>query len=86
VAEAEATGAEYLITNCAGCASQFNATANAMGTNIKQKDLTDLAAAALGYEVYDPTEAIAGAMQGAVQMLSGSVTAPRKCDMCGACS
>ena len=86
VAESEATGAEYLITNCAGCASQFNATSNAMGTHIKQKDLTDLAAAALGYEVYDPTEAIAGAMQGAVQMLSGSVTAPRKCDMCGACS
>ena len=85
VTEAEATGAEYLITNCAGCASQFNATANAMGTNIKQRDLTDLAAEALGYEVYDPTEAIAGAMQGAVQMLSGSVTAPRKCDMCGAC-
>lgn len=85
VTEAEATGAQYLITNCAGCASQFNATANAMGTTIKQKDLTDLAAEALGYPVYDPTEAIAGAMQGAVQMLSGSVTAPRKCDMCGAC-
>jgi len=85
VAEAEATGAEYLITNCAGCASQFNATANAMGTTIKQKDLTDMAAAALGYEVLDPTEAIAGAMQGAVQMLSGSVTAPRTCDMCGGC-
>lgn len=85
VSEAEATGAEYLVTNCAGCASQFNATSNAMGTTIKQKDLTDLAAEALGYAVYDPTEAIAGAMQGAVQMLSGSVTAPRKCDMCGAC-
>ena len=85
VAEAEATGAQYLVTNCAGCASQFNATANAMGTKIKQKDLTDLAADALGYEVFDPTEAIAAAMQGAVQMLSGSVTAPRKCDICGAC-
>ncbi len=85
VTEAEKTGAQYLVTNCAGCASQFNAATNAMGTTIKQKDLTDLAAEALGYEVYDPTEAIAGAMQGAVQMLSGSVTAPRKCDMCGAC-
>lgn len=85
VTEAESTGAEYLVTNCAGCASQFNAATNAMGTTIKQKDLTDLAAEALGYEVYDPTEAIAGAMQGAVQMLTGSVTAPRKCEMCGAC-
>lgn len=85
VAEAESTGAEYLVTNCAGCASQFNAATNAMGTSIKQKDLTDLAAEALGYEVYDPTEAIGQAMQGAVQMLSGSVTAPRKCDMCAAC-
>lgn len=85
VTEAEATGAEYIVTNCAGCASQFNAATNAMGTNVKQKDLTDLAAEALGYEVYDPTEAIAGAMQGAVQMLSGSVTAPRKCELCGAC-
>ena len=86
VVEAEETGAEYLVTNCAGCASQFNAATNAMGTTIKQKDLTDLAAEALGYEVFDPTELIAGAMQGAVQMLSGSVTAPRKCDMCGACN
>lgn len=86
VTEAEATGAEYIVTNCAGCASQFNATANAMGTNVKQKDLTDLAAEALGYEVYDPTEAIAGAMQGAVQMLGSSATVPRKCDICGACS
>ncbi len=85
VGEAEATGAEYLITNCAGCASQFNATANAMGTNVKQKDLTDLAAEALGYEVYDPTEAIAGAMAGAVEMLGSSATVPRKCDMCGGC-
>ena len=85
VTEAESTGAEYIVTNCAGCASQFNAATNAMGTSIKQKDLTDLAAEALGYEVYDPTAAIAGAMQGAVQMLSDSVTAPRKCDMCGAC-
>lgn len=85
VTEAESTGAEYLVTNCAGCASQFNAATNAMGTTIRQKDLTDLAAEALGYEVYDPTEAIAGAMQGAVQMLTGSVTAHRKCDMCGAC-
>ena len=85
VAEAESTNAEYLITNCAGCASQFNAATNAMGTTIKQKDLTDLAAERLGYEVYDPTEAIAGAMQGAVQMLSTSTTAPRTCDICGAC-
>lgn len=85
VSEAEATGAQYLVTNCAGCASQFNATTNAMGTNVRQKDLTDLAAEALGYEVYDPTEAIAGAMQGAVQMLSSSVTAPRGCEACGGC-
>ncbi|MHB1016531.1 MAG: FAD-binding and (Fe-S)-binding domain-containing protein [Coriobacteriia bacterium] len=85
VNEAESTGAEYIITNCAGCASQFNAATNAMGTKIKQRDLTDLAAEVLGYEVYDPTEAIAGAMQGAVEMLSSSVTAPRACDMCGAC-
>lgn len=85
VTEAESTGAQYIVTNCAGCASQFNAATNAMGTQVRQKDLTDLAAEALGYEVYDPTEAIAGAMQGAVEMLSSSVTAPRACDMCGAC-
>lgn len=85
VTEAEATGAEFLITNCAGCASQFNAATNAMGTAIKQKDLTDLAAEALGYEVSDPTEAIGQFMQGAVAMLGSSVTQPRTCDICGAC-
>jgi len=77
VSEAEKTGADYVITNCAGCAAQFNATSNAMGTHVRQKDLTDLAAEALGYEVYDATPAIAQFMQGAVEMLCTSCTTAR---------
>lgn len=72
VGEAEATGCEYLITNCAGCGSQFNTTCNAMGTTIKQKDLTDLVAEAMGLPTQDPSAGAAGYMQAAVELLKDS--------------
>ncbi|KUK31167.1 MAG: FAD linked oxidase domain protein [Thermoanaerobacterales bacterium 50_218] len=72
VAEAEATGADYLITNCAGCGSQFNATSCAMGTKIRQKDLTDLVAEALGIPVQDPTQKVGNYMAKAVELLKNS--------------
>ncbi len=72
VSEAEATGADYLITNCAGCGSQFNATSCTMQTKVRQMDLTDLVARALGIEAADPTENIGKFMGAAVQMLQTS--------------
>jgi len=72
VGEAEATGADYLITNCAGCGSQFNATSCAMRTKVRQKDLTELVAQALGLDVSDPTENIGKFMGAAVEMLKTS--------------
>lgn len=72
VGEAEATGADYLITNCAGCGSQFNATSCAMRTKVRQKDLTKLVAQALGLDVSDPTENIGKFMGAAVEMLKTS--------------
>lgn len=72
MAEAEATGADYLVTNCAGCGSQFNATACAMGTRVKQKDITELIALSLGLPVSDPTEKVGSYMGAAVQLLQDS--------------
>lgn len=57
--EAEATGAEYLVTNCAGCGAQFNATCHAMGTKVSQMDLTELVAKALDIPTTDPSEKVA---------------------------
>lgn len=78
VSEAEGTGADYLVTNCAGCGSQFNATSCAMQTKVRQVDLTELVARALGIEVKDPTENIGKFMGAAVEMLQTSGMAKRK--------
>lgn len=72
VSEAEGTGADYLITNCAGCGSQFNATSCAMNTKVRQMELTELVARALGLEVNDPTENVGKFMGAAVEMLKTS--------------
>lgn len=78
VSEAEGTGAEFLVTNCAGCGSQFNATSCAMQTKVRQKDLTELVARGLGIEVKDPTEDVGKFMGAAVEMLKTSTMAKRK--------
>ncbi|WP_428844925.1 FAD-binding and (Fe-S)-binding domain-containing protein [Calderihabitans maritimus] len=73
IQEAVATGAQYVVTNCAGCGSQLNATSTAANAPIKQKDITDLVAEAMGIEpVLDPTESVGRYMQAAVELLSAS--------------
>jgi len=72
ISEAEGTGADFLITNCAGCGSQFNATSCAMQTKVRQKDLTDLVAEAMGIEIQDPTQNIGNFMGAAVELLGTS--------------
>ena len=72
VNEAEGTGADYLVTNCAGCGSQFNATSCAMQTKVRQKDFTTLVGEALGIEFEDPTENVGRFMGAAVEMLQTS--------------
>lgn len=76
VEEAEATGAEYLVTNCAGCGSQFNSTCHAMGTKVRQMDLTELVAKALDIPTVDPSEKVGMFMGQAVELLKDSVLAP----------
>jgi len=76
VQEAEATGAEWLVTNCAGCGSQFNATCHAMGTKVQQMDLTELVAKALGIPTQDPSAKIGAYMAQCVELLKDSVLAP----------
>lgn len=75
VEEAQSTGAEYLVTNCAGCGSQFNATCNAMGTQVRQMDLTELVAKALGIPTKDPSEKIGLFMGQVAGLLKDSVLA-----------
>ncbi|UGV41080.1 FAD-binding oxidoreductase [Methanococcoides orientis] len=73
IGEATETGAYYLVTNCAGCASQLNLTSNMMQAPVKQKDITDLLCDSMGIEVtYDPTEAIGQFMQQAIEFLGTS--------------
>jgi len=76
VQEAVATKADYLVTNCAGCGSQFNATCHAMGTQVKQMDLTELVARALGIPTMDPSEKVGAYMAQCVELLKDSVLAP----------
>ena len=76
VNEAEKTGAEYLVTNCAGCGSQFNATCHAMQSNVQQMDLTELVAKALGIPTSDPSEKVGVYMGQCVELLKDSVLAP----------
>ncbi|ODA41386.1 hypothetical protein DSBG_1829 [Desulfosporosinus sp. BG] len=68
VQEAEQTGAEWLVTNSAGCGSQFNATCHAMGTQVQQMDLTELVARCLGIPTVDPAQC--------VELLKDSVISP----------
>ncbi len=72
VKEAEQTGAELLITNCAGCASQFNTTCHAMNTKIKQIGIAELVANAMGLPVENNSEKILGFMQNAMELLKDS--------------
>jgi Fe-S oxidoreductase len=73
IGEATGPGADYLVTNCAGCASQLNLTSNMMEAPVKQKDITDLLCDSMGIEVtYDPTEAIGQFMGQAIELLGKS--------------
>ncbi|WP_340818639.1 FAD-binding and (Fe-S)-binding domain-containing protein [Methanolobus sp. WCC4] len=73
VCEAMDTGADYVITNCAGCASQLNLTTNMMEAPVKQKDITDILCESMGIEVtYDPTETIGQFMKQAIELLGTS--------------
>lgn len=72
VSEAEGTGADFLVTNCAGCGSQFNATSCGMQTRVRQKDLSELVAQAMGIEVQDPTENVGNFMGAVVEILADS--------------
>ncbi|HHY26009.1 MAG TPA: FAD-binding oxidoreductase [Desulfitobacterium dehalogenans] len=76
VQEAENTKAEWLVTNCAGCGSQFNATCHAMGTKVQQADLTELVSKALGIPTEDPSEKVGAYMTQCVEMLKDSVLTP----------
>lgn len=70
--EVEATGADYLITNCGGCGGQFNATNATLQKDVKVKDITDLVAEALGLPSEDAVETSTQYMQGAVELLKDS--------------
>lgn len=73
IEEALATGAEYIVTNCAGCGSQMNFTARTLGAPIQQKDITDIVAMALGLEeIFDPGDNIASYMEAAARLLATS--------------
>lgn len=72
LAEAEATGAQYLITNCGGCGSQFNAVCAASGSKVKQVDLAELIAMALSIPTYDQTPTVMKFMQGVAQAMQDS--------------
>ncbi|MBO8127301.1 MAG: 4Fe-4S dicluster domain-containing protein [Firmicutes bacterium] len=74
VSEALETGADTLVTACAGCNSQFAATAAMMKANLKVKDLTDLLVEGMGLEAIDPSENISQFMSAAVEALKDSKT------------
>jgi Fe-S oxidoreductase len=72
VKEAEETGADLLVTNCAGCASQFNTCCNAMNTNVKQVGIAELVAKGMKLPTEDNSEKIMGFMQNAMVLLKDS--------------
>jgi Fe-S oxidoreductase/FAD/FMN-containing dehydrogenase len=79
IGEAVDTGAEYVVTNCAGCAAQLNLTSNMMEAPVKQKDITDLICESMGIDVtYDPTEAIGQFMKQAIELLGTGCVRHRK--------
>ncbi len=72
VDEAERTGADYLVTNCAGCGTQFNTSCRSLGSSVKQKSFTDLVAEALGLPTQDPSENAGQYMKAAAELLKDS--------------
>lgn len=72
MSEAEEINADVVVTACAGCGSQLNATARAMSAHVRQRDITDVVAEAMGLEVHDPSETIGMFMGQAVQLLKDS--------------
>lgn len=72
VTEAEETGANLLVTNCAGCASQFNSCTKAMDTNVRQIGLGELVAKAMGLPHEDNSEKIAAYLTNAMVLLKDS--------------
>jgi Fe-S oxidoreductase/FAD/FMN-containing dehydrogenase len=70
--EAEKTGAELLVTNCAGCAAQFNTCSNAMNTKVKQIGIAELVSRAMDLPTEDNSEKILGFMQNAMELLHDS--------------
>ncbi|PZN07355.1 MAG: FAD-binding oxidoreductase, partial [Bacillota bacterium] len=73
IGEAVATGADWIVTNCAGCGSQMNFTARTMGAPVQQKDLTDVVAMAMGIDdVLDPGDSVAAYMEAAGKLLAAS--------------
>lgn len=72
VKEAEQTEAELLITNCAGCASQFNTCCNAMNTKVKQIGIAELVANAMDLPTENNSDKILGFMQNAMELLKDS--------------
>jgi Fe-S oxidoreductase/FAD/FMN-containing dehydrogenase len=78
ITEAEKTGADFIVTNCAGCGSQFNATSCAMQTRVRQRDLSELVAEAMGLTVQDPTDNISHYMSQVAQLLQNSKLTRKK--------
>lgn len=77
IAEAEATNADYLLTACSGCGCQLNSSASANGAKVEQHDITDIAAEAMGFDVFNPNDLVAAYMGAAVDLLSTSKTIER---------
>lgn len=76
IEEAENTGAEYLVTSCAGCGAQFHSACKAMGKDIQQLDLAELVARALDLPVKDQSDKIVAFMNQAVELLKDSKVVP----------
>jgi len=56
VREAEATGAEALVTTCPCCEFQLRVAAKSNGSSLPVVDFASIVAQALGYETEDPTD------------------------------
>jgi len=70
--EAEATGSQYLVTNCGGCGSQFNATLALANSRVKQMDLSELVARALGIPPVDQTPIVLAFMPKIAEQMKDS--------------
>ncbi|MCL4425263.1 MAG: FAD-binding oxidoreductase, partial [Firmicutes bacterium] len=56
IAEAEAVGADQLVTTCPCCEFQLRVSARSAGSNLPVRDFASLVAEALGYVTEDPTD------------------------------